>query len=150
MVDREMLAAISDLLDQKLEEKLEQKLEEKLDRKLEEKLEEKLEQKFEEKLSPICARLDRLEQKTDDLSDELRYVKVVQLENNIIPRLNTIEACFTDAADRWIKRSDQIDAMQADIDNLKITVEKHSSLLQKKARRRRNGGEKEFLLFPGE
>ena len=138
MVDKEMLAAISDLLDRKLEEKLEAKLEE------------KLEKKFEEKLSPIYVRLDRLEKKTEELSDELRYVKVVQLENNIIPRLNTIEACFMDAADRWIKRSDQIDTMQTDVDNLKITVEKHSGLLQKKTRRRRSGGKKEFLLFPGE
>ena len=150
MVDKEMLAAISDLLDRKLEEKLEEKHEEKLEVKLEAKLEEKLEKKFEEKLSPIYVRLDRLEKKTEELSDELRYVKVVQLENNIIPRLNTIEACFMDAADRWIKRSDQIDTMQTDVDNLKITVEKHSGLLQKKTRRRRSGGKKEFLLFPGE
>lgn len=111
MVDKEMLAAISDLLDQKLEEKLEEK--------------------FEVKLRPIYARLDRLEQKTEELSDELRYVKVVQLENNIIPRLNTIESCFMDAAERWIKRSDQIDTMQSDVDNLKITVGKHSEVLQK-------------------
>ena len=57
MVDREMLAAIEDLLDRKLEEKLE----EKLDKKLEEKLNKKLDQKFDEKLKPINIKLDNLE-----------------------------------------------------------------------------------------
>lgn len=72
MVDRELLEAISELLDQKLEEKLDQKLEE------------KLEQKFDQKLAPIYARLDKVE-------SDLSYVRVVQLENTVIPRLNTIE-----------------------------------------------------------
>lgn len=45
MVDREMLAAMEDLLDRKLEEKLDKKLD----------------QKFGEKLKPINQKLDRLD-----------------------------------------------------------------------------------------
>lgn len=167
MVDREMLSAISDLLDKKLEEKLEEKLDQKLDQKLEkleqrleqkleekleQKLEEKLDQKFDEKLAPINEkfeqidkrfdrideRFDRIEadvkdlkQTTSKLTDDMRYVKVVLLENNVIPRLNTIESCYVEASRRYLERADQIDAMQADIDILKSTVEKHSDLLQK-------------------
>lgn len=153
MVDMEMLSAISDLLDKKLEEKLEEKLEqkleekleEKLDQKLEEKLEKKLDQKFDEKLKPINQRFERiderfdrieadvegLKQTTSKLSDDMRYVKVVLLENNVIPRLNTIESCYVETSRRYLERAEQIDTMQSDIDILKSTVEKHSDILQK-------------------
>lgn len=130
MVDKEMLSAISDLLDKKLEEKLEEKLEKKL--------EEKLDQKLDQKLAPIYERLDRVEadvsdlkQTTGKLTDDMRYVKVVLLENNVIPRLNTIESCYLETSRRYLERADQIDAMQSDIGILKNTVEKHSDILQK-------------------
>lgn len=64
MVDRELLEAIEKMLDEKLDQKLEQK--------------------FDEKLAPIYARLDKV-------GSDLSYVRVVQLENTVIPRLNTIE-----------------------------------------------------------
>lgn len=178
MVDKEMLSAISDLLEEKLEQKLEEKLEQKLDEKLEQKLEEKLEQKleekleqkldekleqkleekleqkldeklelkldeklngkFDEKLAPIYERFDRIEtdvkelkRTTSKLTDDMRYVRVVLLENNVIPRLNTIESCYVEASKRYLERTEQIDAMQDDIDILKSTVEKHSDILQR-------------------
>lgn len=112
MVDREMLSAISELLDQKLEEKLDQKLEE------------KLEQKFDQKLAPIYARLDKVE-------SELTYVRVVQLENTVIPRLNTIEQSYLDTSKRYLESTEHIEEMSSDIDVLKHTVEKHSSMLNK-------------------
>ena len=112
MVDREMLSAISELLDQKLEEKLE------------EKLDQKLEQKFDQKLAPIYARLDKVE-------SELTYVRVVQLENTVIPRLNTIEQSYLDTSKRYLDSTEHIEEMSADIDVLKHTVEKHSSMLNK-------------------
>lgn len=108
MIDREMLSAISELL----EEKLEQKLEEKLD------------QKLEEKLQPIYERLD-------DLEADMKYVKVVQLENNIIPRLNTIEACYMDASRRYMESTEQITVMKADIEVLKSVVSEHSQRLSR-------------------
>ena len=138
MIDKEMLDAISELLDKKLDEKLEEKLEEKLAEKLEQKLEQKLNQKFDEKLAPIYERLDRVEadvkdlkQTTSDLSEDMRYVKVVLLENDVIPRLNTIESCYVETSKRYLERAEQIDTMQSDIDILKSTAEKHSEILQK-------------------
>ncbi len=106
MVDKEMLTAIAELLDEKLEEKLEQKLEEKLEEKLDQKLDQKLDEKLDQKLQPVYDRLDRLE-------SDMKYVRVVQLENHIIPRLNTIEACYVDTAKRYVERTEQIDAMCA-------------------------------------
>ncbi len=116
MVDKEMLSAISELL----EEKLDQKLGEKLDQKLEE----KLNQKFDEKLQPIYERLDNLEA-------DMKYVKVVQLENNIIPRLNTIEVCYMDTSRRYMESTEQITAMKEDIKVLKSVVSEHSQRLSR-------------------
>lgn len=104
MVDRELLEAIEKMLDEKLDQKLEQK--------------------FDEKLAPIYARLDKVE-------SDLSYVKVVQLENTVIPRLNTIEQSYLDTSKRYLDSTEHIEEMSSDIDVLKHTVEKHSSMLNK-------------------
>ena len=174
MVDRETLAAMSDLLDQKLEERFteqEQRLdqrfaeqgqrlearfveqeqgidqrfmeqEQRLDQrfvkqeqrfdqrfaeqeqKFEEIFDRKLDQKLDEKLNPIYNRLDRLE-------SDMKYVRVVQLENNVIPRLNTIEACYLDASRKFVEKAEQIDAMCEDIKTLQVVVESHSQKLNR-------------------
>lgn len=136
MVDKEMLMAMSEMMEQKLEQVLEQKLEPKLeqvleqkleqilDRKLEPKLEQILDQKLDEKLEPVYNRLDKLE-------SDMQYVKVVQLENNVIPRLNTIEAYYVDTAKRYQERAEQIDAMSSDIEIMKIVLEEHSEKLNR-------------------
>lgn len=116
MVDREMLSAIEELLEEKLEQKLEEKLEQKL--------EEKLDRKLDEKLQPIYERMDNLEA-------DMKYVKVVQLENNIIPRLNTIEACYMDTSRRYMESTEQISTMKADIEVLKSVVSEHSQKLSR-------------------
>lgn len=122
MVDREMLSAMSDLL----EEKLEQKLEEKLDRKLDE----KLDRKFDEKLRPVYNRLESLDEKVGKLETDMRYVRVVQLENGVMPRLNTIESCYLDSSKRYLERTEQIDSMADDIALLKNAVSNQSGILQ--------------------
>lgn len=139
MVDREMLSAIEELLEEKLEqkldEKLEQKLEEKLDQKLNqkfEKLEEKLDQKFDEKLDrKFDEKLQPIYERLDNLEADMKYVKVVQLENNIIPRLNTIEACYMDTSRRYMESTEQISTMKADIEVLKSVVSEHSQKLSR-------------------
>ena len=134
MVDQEMLSAISDLLEEKLEEKLEKKLEKKLD------------QKFDEKLQPVYDRLDGLETdmhyvrveqlennvmpRLNKLETDMRYVRVVQLENSVIPRLNTIEACYLDTSKRYLEKTEQMEDMAADIVILKNVVSGHSETLQ--------------------
>lgn len=124
MVDKEMLMAMSEMMEQKLEQILEPKLEQILDRKLEPKLEQILDQKLDEKLEPVYNRLDKLE-------SDMQYVKVVQLENNVIPRLNTIEAYYVDTAKRYQERAEQIDAMSSDIEIMKIVLEEHSEKLNR-------------------
>ena len=53
------------------------------------------------------------------------------LENNIIPRLQNIESCYTSTFRRYTNRTEQIDAIQSDVDILKRVVSEHSEKLQK-------------------
>ena len=129
MVDQEMLAAMSEMVDGKLtvmSEMMDEKLtamKEKMDQKFAT-MEEKMDQKFDEKLQPIYDRLDRLE-------SDMKYVRVVQLENNVIPRLNTIESCYVDTSKRYLEKTEQIDTMSSDIGSLKIVVQNHSEKLSR-------------------
>lgn len=181
MVDREMLSAISGLLDERLEQKFNEKLQpvyERLDG-------------FEANMIPRFERLetnvielkidvDNLKTKVDgletdvsnlktdvsglktdvselkadvsnlkadvgelktDVSElkadvsglkgEMQYIRVVQLENNVIPRLSTIESCYLDTFQRYVERTEQFDKMTADIGVLKSIVSEHSRKLEK-------------------
>ena len=99
MVDREMLSAISGLLDEKLE--------------------------------GLKTKVDGLEADVSNLKDQMKHVRVVLLENNIIPRLSTIEKCYVDTFQRYKERTEQFDKMTADIEVLKSVVSEHSRKLKK-------------------
>ncbi|NBH86953.1 hypothetical protein D7X88_19185 [bacterium C-53] len=89
MTDNELLLAISDMMDKKLDARLQ----------------------------PIENRLKRIE--------------IDLLENNVIPRLNTIESCYTDTYNRYKDYADKMEAAFADIELLKKVVTEHSEKLQK-------------------
>lgn len=108
MVDKEMLAAMSEMMDEKLEQKLEQKLDE----------------KFDQKLRPVFDRLDRLE-------SDMKIVRVAQLENTVLPLLNTLAGYYTDVSQRYIEKADQIDVMSGDISVLQSAVANHSERLNR-------------------
>ena len=89
MTDNELLLAISDMLDKKLDARL----------------------------KPIEGRVKRIE--------------IDLLENNAIPRLNTIESCYTDTYNRYKDYADKMQAAFDDIELLKKVVSEHSEKLQK-------------------
>lgn len=97
MTDNELLLAISDMLDSKLDSRL----------------------------KPIENRLDRIENKVTNIE--------LTLENDIRPRLNTIESCYSDTYNRYKDYADKMDAAFADIELLKKVVTEHSEKLQKLA-----------------
>lgn len=90
MTDNELLLAISEMIDKKLESNL----------------------------KPIENRLTKMD---------------LKLENNIMPRLKTIESCYTDTYNRYKDYADKIDAAFADIELLKKVVTEHSEKLHKLA-----------------
>lgn len=94
MVDKEMLTAISGLLDEKLE--------------------------------GLKTDVEGLKEDVGDLKSQMKHVRVVLLENNVIPRLDTVEKCYLDTFQRYKERTEQFDQMSEDIDVLKSVVSDHS------------------------
>ena len=54
-------------------------------------------------------------------------------ENIVLPRLNTIEACYTDTYNRYKNSADRMDAYFEDTELLKRVVSEHSEKIQKMA-----------------
>lgn len=125
MSDNELLLAISELMDKKLEAGL-KPVESKLDR-----MENRLDG-MENRLDRMENRLDRIENDLQSVKNELQGVKLFQ-ENVILPRLNTIESCYTDTYDRYRNYVDKMDAVFVDVDLLKKVVAEHSEKLEKLA-----------------
>ena len=101
MTDNELLLAISDMLDKKLDARLKP-------------MENYITNQFEK------------------LNNEVTNIKLT-LENDIRPRLNTIESCYTDTYNRYKDHADKMEAAFVDIDLLKKVVSEHSEKLQKLA-----------------
>lgn len=55
------------------------------------------------------------------------------LENNVLPRLQNIESCYTSTYDRYSNGIVQLETMQSDIDVIKIVVAEHSKKIEKLA-----------------
>lgn len=125
MVDKELLTAISGLLDEKFDQRL-LPMNGRLER-----LEEDMKYvKFSlEKI--VVPRIDGLDSRVDKLENDVKYIRVVQLENNVIPRLDRIEECYLDAAKGFRERAEQIDTMAEDIQVLTNVVTEHSEKLNK-------------------
>ncbi len=80
----------------------------------------------------LLAISDMLDKKLKPISDRLKKIELTQ-ENDILPRLQNLEACYTSTYRRYQTGVEQIDAMQADIDVMKSVIREHSEKLQKLA-----------------
>ena len=80
----------------------------------------------------LLAMSDMLDKKLNPVNDRLKKIELTQ-ENNILPRLQNIEACYTSTFNRYQTGIEQIEAMQADIDVMKKVIAEHSEKLQKLA-----------------
>ncbi len=67
-----------------------------------------------------------------ELKSDIHMLKLCQ-ENLILPRLNTIESCYTDTYRRYRDDADQMEAVSADVDIMKKVIAEHSQMLQKLA-----------------
>lgn len=80
----------------------------------------------------LLAISDMLDKKLKPINDRLKKIELTQ-ENDILPRLQNLEACYTSTYRRYQTGVEQIDAMQADIDVMKSVIREHSEKLQKLA-----------------
>lgn len=73
-----------------------------------------------EDLLAISQLLDsKLNAKLQPIENRLRRIEVDLLENNVIPRLNTIESCYTGTYNRYKDHADKMEAAFADIELLR-------------------------------
>ena len=85
-----------------------------------------------EDLLAISQLLDtKLDAKLQPMENRLKRIEIDLLENNVIPRLNTIESCYTDTYNRYKDYADKMESAFADIELLKKVVSEHSEKLQK-------------------
>ena len=73
----------------------------------------------------------KLDARLKPLENRVKRIEVDLLENNVIPRLNTIESCYTDTYNRYKDYADKMEAVFTDIELLKKVVSEHSEKLQK-------------------
>lgn len=85
-----------------------------------------------EEMLAVKAKVQSMECELQTASDNLHQVKLCQ-ENVILPRLNTIESCYTSTYNRYKCYSDKMDSVFTDITLLKETVSAHSQKFQKLA-----------------
>ena len=111
MTDNELLLAMSELMDQKLK--------------------------------PVNIRLEAIEQSQQSMEIKLQNVEVrlqnveveqkrtaLILENDILPRIQNLESCYTSTYKRYAAGIDRIDEMYTDISIIKKVVLGHSEKLQ--------------------
>ena len=120
MTNNELLLNISDLLDKKITpiyDKLE-KLEARIDR-------------LEARIDKLEARMDKLENILyNQISPNIKLISL-KLENDIFPRLQTIEECYLSTYKRYQSGAELFDSMEVDIQIMKNVLREHSEKLQK-------------------
>lgn len=73
------------------------------------------------RLDRVESRLDRVESRLDGVEQKVAKLSVIQ-ETEVLPRLNTIESCYTDTYKRYTNETDKIKQMETDIGILKLVV----------------------------
>lgn len=122
MTDNQLLSAMSDMLDQKLDTRL---------KPIESDIREMKAEMQDMKTDIQGMKAEMQDMKTDiqNVKTEVHNLKLFQ-ENVILPRLNTIEKCYTDTYERYRSSADKMEEGLTDIDLLKKVVSKHSKQLQ--------------------
>lgn len=87
-----------------------------------------------EDLLAISQLLDvKLDARLKPIENKLKRIEVDLLEYNVVPRLNTIESCYTDTYNRYKDYAEKMEAAFADIEIMKKVIAEHSEKLQKLA-----------------
>lgn len=85
-----------------------------------------------ELLLAISNMLDPIKEDIQEIKTRVKKIEITQ-ENEILPRLNTIESCYTSTYDRYKDQVETYESMKQDISIIKKVVAEHSEKLQKLA-----------------
>ena len=70
-----------------------------------------------EDLLAISQLLDtKLDARLKPMEKRVKRIEIDLLENNVIPKLNTIESCYTETYNRYKDYADKIEAVSADVE----------------------------------
>ncbi len=83
-----------------------------------------------ELLLAISNMLDPIKEDIQEIKNRVKKIEIMQ-ENEILPRLNTIESCYTSTYDRYKDNVETYETMRQDISLIKKVVAEHSEKLQK-------------------
>lgn len=71
-----------------------------------------------------------MDKKLKPIQEEIRDLKLTN-ENEILPRLQNIENCYTTTYKRYSQGIECLDTIQADLEIMKKVITEHSEKLQK-------------------
>lgn len=80
----------------------------------------------------LLAISEMMDKKLDPIKSSVENTKLL-IENDILPRLQNIESCYTSTYRRYSSGIEEMKALKADMDIVKKVVAEHSEKLQKLA-----------------
>lgn len=78
----------------------------------------------------LIALSNMMDEKLKPVNERLKKIEFNQ-ENNILPRLQNIEACYTSTFNRYSTGIEELEALKKDVSILKKVVLEHSEKLKK-------------------
>ena len=78
----------------------------------------------------LLAISDMMDKKLKPLENRIRRIEVDILEDKVLPRLNTIESCYTSTFDRYKDSVEDYENIKQDISIMKKVIQEHSQKLQ--------------------
>ena len=75
----------------------------------------------------------KLDARLNPIENRIKRIEVDILESQVIPRLNTIESCYTSTFDRYKDNVEDYEAIKQDISIIKNVITEHSEKLNKLA-----------------
>lgn len=81
-------------------------------------------------LQEVKSDLQKVETDLQEVKDRVKKIELTQ-ENIILPRLNTIESCYTTTYSKYRESVETYEAMKQDMSIVKKAVTEHSEKLQK-------------------
>lgn len=80
----------------------------------------------------LLAISEMMDKKIEPIKNDIRDTKLF-LENDVLPRLQNIETCYTSTYRRYSTGIEEMEALKADMEIVKKVVAEHSEKLQKLA-----------------
>lgn len=91
----------------------------------------------------LLAISEMMDKKLAPINDRLKKIELTQ-ENEILPRLQNIEACYTSTYKRYSNSVEDYENMKQDIAIIKKVIAEHSEKLKKSHKTIKTGGAKSF------